>query len=96
MPSTRPRINFGNSRVCNACKYKNKFKSINFKKREAELKKILRENKSKNSKYDCIVPWSGGKDSICLSLNLNMVLILFSYFSPLIDEHNRNELINLA
>ena len=103
MPSTRPRINFGNSRVCNACKYKNKFKSINFKKREAELKKILRENKSKNSKYDCIVPWSGGKDSSYVAYQLkfkygvNPLLVSFSPLIPSeIGEHNRNELIKLA
>ena len=103
MPSTRPRINFGNSRVCNACKYKNKFKSINFKKREAELKKILRENKSKNSKYDCIVPWSGGKDSSYVAYQLkfkygvNPLLVTFSPLIPSeIGEHNRNELIKLG
>ena len=56
MPSTRPRIAFAKSNICNACNYKNKIKKINYQNRDRELKKILRDNKSKKSKYDCIVP----------------------------------------
>ena len=102
MPSTRPRIAFAKSNICNACNYKNKIKKINYQNRDRELKKILRDNKSKKSKYDCIVPWSGGKDSSYVAYQLkfkygaNPLLVTFSPLIPSkVGEHNRNELINL-
>ena len=46
MPSSRPRIIF-DKEICNACKYKNSRKKINYKKRDAELVKILNKFRSK-------------------------------------------------
>ena len=43
--------------------YKNK---INWKNRSDDLDKLI-EKYSKNNKYDCIVPFSGGKDSIVMA-----------------------------
>ena len=49
--------------VCVACKFhKLKYSTINWKKREKELLKLLDKYRSKNY-YDCLVPGSGGKDS---------------------------------
>ncbi len=103
MPSTRPRIAFAKSNICNACNYKNKIKKINYQNRDKELKKILKDNKSKKSKYDCIVPWSGGKDSSYVAYQLkfkygaNPLLVTFSPLIPSkVGEHNRNELIKLG
>ena len=49
--------------VCVACKFHNvKYSTINWKKRERELLKLLDKYRSKNY-YDCLVPGSGGKDS---------------------------------
>ena len=83
--------------------YKKNNERINYQKRESELRKILKENKSKNSKYDCIVPWSGGKDSSYVAYQLkfkygaNPLLVTFSPLIPSkIGEHNRNELIKLG
>ncbi len=45
--------------VCNQIEYKNK---IDWKKRYNDLDKLI-EKYSKDNKYDCIVPFSGGKDS---------------------------------
>ena len=39
-------------------------KQIDWEKREYEFKKFLEPYKSKNGSYDCIVPGSGGKDSV--------------------------------
>ena len=56
--------------VCSAClEVEKKFKSkndenIDWDKREAQLNKILEKYRSKNGSYDCIVPGSGGKDSV--------------------------------
>lgn len=60
-PSTKPDLWFRDG-VCGACiSYENR-KDYDWASGPAEFDRILRENK-KNSKYDCIVPVSGGKDS---------------------------------
>ena len=48
--------------ICDACKYNEIKKTIDWNERENELKKILDSYRS-NSGFDCIVPSSGGKDS---------------------------------
>ena len=59
--STRPRITFDKDGKCNACTWSEEKKNLDWKKRETQLKKIIDETKS-SSKFDCIVPVSGGKD----------------------------------
>ena len=50
---------------CDACKYvSSKFTSIDWKKREKELVKLLDKHRKSNGEYDCLVPGSGGKDSV--------------------------------
>ena len=39
-------------------------KKINWKKREKELLKLLDKHRKNNGDYDCLVPGSGGKDSV--------------------------------
>tara|TARA_B100000575_G_scaffold289519_1_gene291427 strand:- start:73 stop:1275 length:1203 start_codon:yes stop_codon:yes gene_type:complete len=51
-----------NSSVCDACKYNETKKKIDWKKRENELIELLKKYR-KPSGYDCVVPGSGGKDS---------------------------------
>ncbi len=103
MPSSRPRIYFDNKQICNACNYKSKRKKISFKIREKELKNILNKFRSKHGEHDCIVPWSGGKDSSYIAYQLKFKYLmnpLLVTFSPLIPTkvgiHNRNELIKLG
>ena len=50
--------------TCSPCKVNNLKNHINWKKREQELIKLLDKYRSKNGEYDCIVPGSGGKDSV--------------------------------
>ena len=57
--STRPRIEFNHSSICNACVWSNEKKKINWNKRKRILTKNL--NKDKNQ-FNCLVPVSGGKD----------------------------------
>tara|TARA_B110000003_G_scaffold276284_1_gene321928 strand:+ start:2795 stop:3916 length:1122 start_codon:yes stop_codon:yes gene_type:complete len=104
-PITRPRIHFNNKGICNACLNAEKKKEIDWQKRENEflnlVDKIKKFSEQNNLSYDCIVPWSGGKDSTSIALklkniyNLNPLLITFS---PLIlnecGMHNREALIN--
>jgi N-acetyl sugar amidotransferase len=65
-PNTRPAISFNENGICSAC-INSKIKSkIDWKKRKFEFIKVLKKHKKLNinSDYDCIVPVSGGKDSI--------------------------------
>ena len=50
--------------ICDACKFTElKFSTINWKKREDELLRLLDKHRKSNGDYDCLVPGSGGKDS---------------------------------
>jgi len=59
--STRPRIEIDKDGYCNACNWVKEKKTLNWSKREQELKQLIKDTKS-SSIYDCIVPVSGGKD----------------------------------
>lgn len=66
VPSTRPSVKFNLNGVCSACtnsKIKNR---IDWNKRKFKFLKVLKYHKKLNASndYDCIVPVSGGKDSI--------------------------------
>ena len=71
-PSTRPRVKFKNNFICNACEYQKLKKEINWSERKEELKEICKKYKSKDGSYDCIVPWSGGKDSSYIAYKMDM------------------------
>lgn len=64
IPETSETIGFDEKGVCTVCnqvEYKNEI--INWKERNSSLEEILKEHKGKYA-YDCIVPFSGGKDSV--------------------------------
>ncbi len=62
-PDTKPGLGFKDG-VCDACRYVEVKKKIDWAKRREEVKVILDKYKSKDgSRYDCIIPVSGGKDS---------------------------------
>ena len=49
--------------ICSGCLVHDEKMKIDWEKREEIFKKILFKYKSKNN-YDCIIPVSGGKDSL--------------------------------
>ena len=53
--------------VCDACTASEVKEKTNWEKREKELLKLLEKHRSKTGDYDCVVPGSGGKDSIYAS-----------------------------
>ncbi len=60
----RPRITYNEKGVCSACQYAyRKHHSINWQEREKELIKLLKFHRSKDGRFDVVVPGSGGKDS---------------------------------
>jgi len=102
-PNTRPRVKFGSDGICNACSYKNKKDEINWDKRKIELKNICNEFRSNTNDYDCIVPWSGGKDSSSIAYKLkfeygmNPLLVTFSPLMPSkVGIKNRKNFLNLG
>lgn len=59
----RPRITFDKKGICSACNFSTyKKTNIDWKSRQKELEKLCDIYRSKNGKYDVIVPCSGGKD----------------------------------
>lgn len=63
-PDSRPGIYFNNNGICGACLWEEEKKSIDWQKREEELKQIANSAKrSSKSNYDCVIGVSGGKDS---------------------------------
>ena len=86
MPSTRPRVVFTESGVCNACEQKKKL--IDYEPRKIELANIFKSVKGKHPEYDCVVAWSGGKDSSSIAIRLreefeiNPLLVTFSPLIP--------------
>jgi N-acetyl sugar amidotransferase len=64
LPITWETLYFDNEGVCNICRnWRQKKEKINWKKRKKILLRIFSEAKEKNRQYDCVVPFSGGKDS---------------------------------
>jgi N-acetyl sugar amidotransferase len=58
-----PTLHIDQSGVCDACKFAEAKKSIDWQAREKELIKVLDKFRKNDGSYDCIVPGSGGKDS---------------------------------
>lgn len=70
MPDTRPRVVFTDG-VCNACLHAEERKSIDWAERKREFTEIVAKAKADNDgPYDCIVPFSGGKDSATIAYKL--------------------------
>lgn len=63
-PSTYPGIKFNKDGICDVCLYSlRKWRNRDYGYLELELEKIFRHHRQKKGKYDCVVAFSGGKDS---------------------------------
>ena len=103
MPNSRPRIVFDDENVCNACRNAEIKKEINWEARKNEFFKLVEPYRSKDGSWDCVVPWSGGKDSSAIAyrlkfdLGMNPLLVTFSPMVPNeVGNHNREEMIKLG
>jgi len=88
LPVTWESISIGESGVCNICSHwEDKEHSIDWEERKNKFLDICNEAKEKaiknNSNYDCIVPFSGGKDSTFTLLEMvrtyNMKCLVVSF-----------------
>lgn len=58
-------INFNDDGVCDACRVAEKKKTdIDWVERELQLRSLCDRHRRNDGRYDCVVPGSGGKDSI--------------------------------
>lgn len=63
LPQTHEAIHFDDDGVCSVCRQQEvKQEAIDWKKRKQDLDELVAQYRGKN-RYDCIVPFSGGKDS---------------------------------
>ena len=64
LPETYETIEFDKAGSCNICEgVRHKNEQIDWKKRKLMLDKLIEQNRNKYA-YDCIIPFSGGKDSV--------------------------------
>ena len=74
-------LTFGEDGVCDACRYAEMKKSINWDDRHAELEELCNRFRRNDGRYDVVVPGSGGKDSVQAAhilkykYNMNPILI---------------------
>lgn len=62
--SKKQTIGFDDKGICDACHFaEQKKRTIDWGKRERELKELCDRHRSEDGSYDCLVPGSGGKDS---------------------------------
>ena len=103
MPNTRPRIEFDDAGICNACHTAERKNTIDWDARRAEFLEMVEPFRNHDGPYDCVVPWSGGKDSSAIAyrikfeFKLNPLLVTFSPLMPdPVAQHNREEMIKLG
>lgn len=74
-------LSFGEDGICDACRYAERKKMINWEDREKELIELCNKYRRNDGRYDVVVPGSGGKDSIQAAhmlkykYNMNPILI---------------------
>ena len=103
MPNTRPRIGFDREGICNACRNAEAKARVDWSARRVEFLDYVARCRARGGSYDCIVPWSGGKDSTSIALRLKLefgLRPLLVTFSPLLPNEigaaNRETLLNMG
>jgi N-acetyl sugar amidotransferase len=59
-----PTLHIDEHGICDACRFAEKKEQIDWQARERELEQLLDRFRRDDGEYDCILPGSGGKDSI--------------------------------
>jgi len=80
-----PNIQFDSDGICNYCHaWDRRWKKFDYTIAERELRKIFEVAKSKKRQYDCLIPYSGGRDSsyvvyLCKTIyKLNPLVVTFN------------------
>ena len=85
LDSRFPKIEFDDNGVCNYChNWDNRWKNFDYEQAENELVSIFNRARAKKRKYDCLIPYSGGRDSshvvyLCTNkYKLNPLVVTFN------------------
>jgi N-acetyl sugar amidotransferase len=62
-----PTLHIDEEGVCDACRFAEKKDQVDWQAREGELERLLDRFRRNDGEYDCLLPGSGGKDSIYAS-----------------------------
>jgi N-acetyl sugar amidotransferase len=102
MPETQAGLTFDEEGVCNACRNYEQKKDIDWKRKQAHLEELLSRYRGKDNPYDCIVPFSGGKDSaytlymIKKIYKMNPLAVTFNYlWYNNVGIHNRDNTVRV-
>lgn len=103
LPETYETIEFDENGICNICNSIDLKKKIDWEKRYKDLEEITNKYKGKFD-YDCIIPFSGGKDSVFQlyfaieKLKLKPLVIRFNhgFYRPKTLENTNNVLKKLG
>jgi len=69
--SKKETIHFDAEGICDACRYaEQKDRVVDWEERKVKLRALCDRFRSRNGSYDCLVPGSGGKDSVYAALVL--------------------------
>ncbi len=104
LPETYETIEFGPDGVCNICKSaEHKATGIDWAHRKKQLDAVIEKYRGKYD-YDCIIPYSGGKDStfqlyyLCKEYNLKPLVVRFNhgFMRPVIRKNTERALKKLG
>ena len=101
-PETHETIIFDKQNVCNICNNQKIKNNLNWGEKIIELENIINTYKNK-AKYDCIIPFSGGKDStwtlyyVVKHLKLNPLVVRFDhgFLRPNLEENTKKTIEKL-
>jgi N-acetyl sugar amidotransferase len=98
LPETHETITFDKSGVCSVCANYGTKQTVDWEARGRELRLIVEKVKARQAKYDCVIPFSGGKDSTwslyyaTKVLGLKVLVVSFDhgfYRETLLDNRDR-------
>ena len=99
MPETKPDLLIDADGICSACRYFERRRAVDWDARREELLRVLDRYRSRDgSRYDCIIPVSGGKDShfqTLKMLELGMNPLLVTATTDTLSEIGRRNIENL-
>ena len=94
---TADTISFNTAGTCSVCvQVDHKLTAVNWDERKMELHSIITQARQRNGQYDCIVPFSGGKDStyqlwyVVTQLQLRPLVVRYNHWGnrPQLEKNN--------
>jgi len=104
LPETHETIVFDSKGVCNVCRQQEfKQEKVDWNAKQKELDELIEQYRGKND-YDCLIPFSGGKDStwtlhyLCKRYGIKPLVVRFDhgFLRPTVEENTRNVLRELG